>query len=305
CKNDSDVTTATQALQGQPTLFLDCEGDRLGLKGGRLSLISIGIHSQDDNEPLVYLIDALALETAALRPIFNLLESSNVRKVVFDARMDQSALFHDHGRVEMQNLVDLQLADIKSRARRGEDAQSVEQLARLTPYLPPNEVNSHAPLYGVVQKLSRLTQAVEEHQVDVAHTQMTLKARFDHTKWAKRPLPRSYLKYAANDIALIAHLWAKFMDEGYIDGALPEQSLRYARMWTVGAQPYPEDVYKLHGLLPLNILENIQADQVKLCSGCERSLPQDCFSNSAWNLGVNRKCLVCRAIGIRLAIRRK
>ncbi|KAJ6575564.1 ribonuclease H-like domain-containing protein [Mycena vulgaris] len=305
CNKARDLPAIAQNLQSAPTVFLDCEGDSLGLTGGRLSLISLGIPSDSENQPRIYLIDAITLGTPLLRPIFDLLASNDVEKIVFDGRMDQATFFHDHGGIQMQNVVDLQLADIKSRAVRGEDPASMQQLARLSPYLPPNEVNRNPAVYAAVQKLAGLEQAMREHEVGVAHDQLAVKSRFKHTNWCKRPLPRKHLAYAANDIALIASLWSKFVEEGYIDGELAGQSARYARMWTVGTRPAAKDIYKLHALLPLGILDDAPADPTKSCSGCGRALGQPCFSNTAWKLDVERKCLVCRAIGIRQAIRKK
>ncbi|KAJ6511841.1 hypothetical protein DFH09DRAFT_886351, partial [Mycena vulgaris] len=127
CDNASDLPAIVESLQGSPTLFLDCEGSKLGLRTGRLSLISLGIPEVAPQQQRVYLINALALGTLGLRPIFD----TQIQKVVFDGRMDQNALFYEH-HVAMQNVMDLQLADIKSRRRRGEE--STEQIGRLSPY---------------------------------------------------------------------------------------------------------------------------------------------------------------------------
>ncbi|KAJ7130261.1 ribonuclease H-like domain-containing protein [Mycena epipterygia] len=298
CDKASDLAEVTKSLQGASTLFLDCEGQNLGSKGGTLSLISLGIPAP--KKARIYLIDTIALGTLALRPIFNILESSDVQKVLFDARMDQSVLFHDHGGVKMQNVLDLQLADVRSRVVRGEEAESVEQLMRLCPYLPRNEVHSNPSLYGTVHKLAGLDKAIKEHEVDVTSKELEVKAHFSHTSWLNRPLPKTHLTYAANDIDLISRLWSKFVEEGYIDAKLVEQSLRYAHIWTVGSQPAAEDVFKLHALLPLAILD-APASTTQRCLGCERYLHRGCYSKVAWNQAAKRKCLVCRAIGIRLA----
>ena len=52
--------------------------------------------------------------------MFDILSSNSVTKVVFDGRMDFSALYHEQN-VEVQNVLDLQLVDIDSRVIRGED----------------------------------------------------------------------------------------------------------------------------------------------------------------------------------------
>ncbi|KAJ7769939.1 ribonuclease H-like domain-containing protein [Mycena metata] len=298
CDTVQSLSAVAANLRGSSTLFLDCEGHDLGLAGGGLSLISLG--KPTPNQPLAYLIDAVALGTSELRPIFDILESPNVKKVVFDGRMDQTALFYDHGRVHLQNVVDLQLADIKSRVLRGENEGSLEQLMRLSPYLLQSEVEKNPQLYHKVQKLPGLEQTVREHGIAVGAEELSIKGRFKHTSWLHRPLPQTALVYAANDITLIAHLWQEFVDQGYIDGKLAEQSLRYVRLWTTGPQINVNHRYKLHALLPLEILGDPTVDRTKLCSLCERVFPQRCFSVTSWNRDANRKCLVCRAIGIRI-----
>ncbi|KAJ7510699.1 ribonuclease H-like domain-containing protein [Mycena galericulata] len=306
CDTASKLASATASLFGAATLFVDCEGTELGVRGGSLSLISLGTRTP---YPHIFLIDVLSLGTSALRPIFELLESAAVRKVVFDGRMDQSALFYDHGGITLDNVVDLQLADVKSRALRGEEPGSDAQLGRLSPhYLPRKEVRTNLALYRGVHRLAGLERAIREHAVDVGKRQLKTKGQFVHTGWSSRPLPPKYLKYAANDIALIAALYSKFAVEGYIDACLPSQSARYAHMWThdTHTQPMARDAYKLHALLPLNILDPPAAatDLRKSCIGCGRDLPQNCFSNGAWTTqDEKRKCLVCRAIGIREALR--
>ncbi|KAJ7713802.1 ribonuclease H-like domain-containing protein, partial [Mycena metata] len=290
CDTPQSLSAVAANIRGSSTVFLDCEGHDLGLAGGGLSLISLG--APTPNQPQTYLIDAVALGTSELRPIFDILESPNVQKVVFDGRMNQTALFYDHGGVRLQNVVDLQLADIKSRVLRGENEGSLEQLMRLSPYLLQSEVEKNPQLYYKVQKASGAGADFYSHHST---------GRFKHTSWLRRPLPQTALVYAANDITLIAHLWEEFVDQGYIDGKLGVQSLRYVRLWTTGPQINVNHRYKLHALLPLEILEDTTAvERTKLCPLCERLLPQRCFSITSWNRDVNRTCLVCRAIGIRI-----
>ncbi|KAJ7175525.1 ribonuclease H-like domain-containing protein, partial [Mycena filopes] len=302
CDTVQGLSVLTASIRGSSTLFLDCEGQDLGLVGGSLSLISLGIPTP--TQPRTFLIDAITLDTTDLRPIFDLLESPHVKKVVFDGRMDQTALYYEHGGVRLQNVVDLQLADIKSRVLRGESEGSLEQLMRLSPYLLQSEVQANPRLYHRVQKLPGLEQTVREHGVAVGAEELNIKGVFKHTAWLRRPLSQTALIYAANDIALITHLWEEFVDQGYIDGKLADQSLRYIRLWTstTGPQINADHRYRLHALLPLEILDDavsVVGEHKKLCPRCERLLPQRCFSTTAWNREANRKCFVCRAIGIR------
>ncbi|KAJ7245378.1 ribonuclease H-like domain-containing protein [Mycena haematopus] len=249
CDKESELPAVAKTLQASPVLFLDCEGDNLGVKSGHLSLISLGTPTQEG----AYIINVLAIGKAGLQPIFNLLESTEVRKVVFDGRMDQSALFHEYG-VTMQNVVDLQLADIKSRRSRGEDEE--DQRGRLSPYLHRNEVETNATLYRGVHKLAGLGQALKEHKIDADEEKLMIKSIAGVIGPFGNPPSPLHLQYAANDIGLISQLWAHFAHQSYIDGDLPAQSSRYVRMW-LGGQPKEGDTYKLHALLPLGILDDV------------------------------------------------
>jgi exonuclease 3'-5' domain-containing protein 1 len=313
CDEESELSTVTDTLQNASTLILDCEGVNLGTKSGRLTLISLGTAGDHQH---AYIIDVYAIGKAGLKPIFDLLESNVVRKVVFDGRMDQSALFHEYS-VTMQNVVDLQLADVKSRRLRGEDEE--EQIGRLSPYLRRGEVRANVQLYAEVHKLAGLGQVLREHDLEVDEEEQKIKGtcsqRLSRRKltrtwrilargaaalnWSIHPPSPAQLSYAANDITLISHLWSHFEQENYIDESLPEQSLRYVRMW-LNDQPEDGDTYKLHALLPLAILDAAPTyHTTQRCIGCGRDLPQKCFSKAAWNTAAKRKCWVCRAIGIR------
>ncbi|KAJ6493731.1 ribonuclease H-like domain-containing protein [Mycena vitilis] len=287
CDKANELPGIIDDLQGSSTLFVDCEGTNLGTKSGHLSLIAVGAPSK--GRP--YIIDVQVIGKEASRPIFVLLESTQVRKAMFDWRMDQSALFHEYG-VILQNVVDLQLADIKSRRLRGEGMK--EEMSRLCPYLPRNAVKatSNVTLYRDLRMLAGLGKAVKEHGIEGVKKKLKIKGAHRNILWKHNvvPRPQIILRYTANDISLISSLWAHFEQAGYIDEDLPEQSLKYIRMW-LDCQPEEGDRYKLHPLLPLGILDdNEDSDPTCLCTGCGRNLAQTCFSQAAWKHSTKRRC---------------
>ena len=75
--------------------MLDCEGQDLGLQGGSLSLINFRTLRPEIST--TYLIDVLSLTKDALRPVFDIIQSSSPTKIMFDGRMDYSELFHECG----------------------------------------------------------------------------------------------------------------------------------------------------------------------------------------------------------------
>lgn len=164
CSTPESLQTVLQALSGQTHVFLDCEGKTLGEAGGKLSLLNLGVVNQN-NRLQTFLVDVLAFERSNSRylaPIFEMLRSEEVFKVMFDGRMDASELLHGHG-VRLRNVLDLQVADVASRERRGESDNG--RLQRLIGFLPQQEINRNRSLYLQVERLNNLDYATVEHGV--------------------------------------------------------------------------------------------------------------------------------------------
>lgn len=117
CDNENFARAAINAIFGLETLLLDCEGRDLGTLGGALGLISIGIPETNT----VWLFDPVKLPptSPSLQSLLGMLSSKKVRKVVWDGRMDGVALLEKYG-VVLAGVLDLQLAEIESRPKRGE-----------------------------------------------------------------------------------------------------------------------------------------------------------------------------------------
>ncbi|KAJ7718363.1 ribonuclease H-like domain-containing protein [Mycena maculata] len=227
CADSASLTTALNQLRLSPILFIDCEGQNLGVAGGSLSLLSLRTSSSPRT---TYIFDVLAFSASDIRPLFDLLELPTVQKVCFDGRMDNSAMLHNHS-TAMANVLDLQLADVASRAMRSEGME--KQLARLSgsPYLPAAEIVSHRAQYTRLHKLISLGNTTKEHGIREARTGGTV----DHSQWMRRPLPSSALQYAANDVYNISLLFDHFCQKGYISQSLSASSLKYVRLWSDAA----------------------------------------------------------------------
>ena len=159
CDTASQCQTAATALETCPALVFDCEGHNLGTSGGRLSIILLRGATADSQ---TYIIDAIRSPPTSLRPILDLLCSPNIRKIVFDGRMDYSALYHELG-VELENVIDLQLVDIMSRFARGEGRKT--QWKRLKSSLKTDELRTRPQLYAQVHRLNGLNGCIAEHDV--------------------------------------------------------------------------------------------------------------------------------------------
>ncbi|KAF7305841.1 3'-5' exonuclease domain-containing protein [Mycena chlorophos] len=281
------VPALLDALKASRTLFFNCEGVDLGTKGGSLTVMSFGTPQSPDDAHIVHVPP---IGATALRPIFDLLESETIQKVVFDGRMSQCALFYGFDGVKLRNVVDLQIADVKAR-RETEPLGSKEQLERLVPYLPYKEVmGDQAIMYQHVHKLAGLVQAFVEHGLDAEVWEDAAEMYLDKTRyrnWAKKDLSQDQLNYAATDISLISRLYAHFNKKELLDREVCEASERYVSLWIRDGLGQPIiDGTAGYGL-------------THTCSGCKRSLTRACFSRSAWDK--NGNCLVCRAVHLHTA----
>jgi exonuclease 3'-5' domain-containing protein 1 len=165
CDNVTLVSEAVEALGRCKYIVFDCEGYNLGEQGGNVSILTLlglpsSLTSLEDAK--VYLVDAMALETDTLQPIFDILRSSEVMKVMFDGRKDACELYHRYG-VELSHVLDLQLADVQSRQTRGEGLD--RQLYRLSSYCSRNDMRTQRGCYLDVHRINGLSFCLQEHGV--------------------------------------------------------------------------------------------------------------------------------------------
>jgi len=106
------VRSALKMLSASRFLLFDCEGEKLGCEGGALSLLSVGTELGD-----IFVFDALALGRETLLRVIAFIADGRRRKFVWDGRKDYSELRHSY-RHRLENVIDLQLTDIVSRAVR-------------------------------------------------------------------------------------------------------------------------------------------------------------------------------------------
>lgn len=179
CDGRDSFVSAVATLSSSRTLYFDCEGVHLGTVGGTLSTITIRSAPSSNNSPQsdrivnaqTFIFDMISLaqqqQPFSLKPLFALLTSPKILKVVWDGRMDSSALHH-YFKVDLRNVLDLQLADVRSRALQEPTIQ--EHVKRFGGGVDPrtlSDENSAIYTYLHVDRLSSLFRAVEEHQPSV------------------------------------------------------------------------------------------------------------------------------------------
>ncbi|KAI0759903.1 ribonuclease H-like domain-containing protein [Irpex lacteus] len=312
CDTVKSVKNAITILSTSEIIFMDCEGVELGVVGGSLSILSLGVISGGPINVLnIYLIDVTRLSVARLRPVFNLLASPITTKVVWDGRMDYSALFHGFG-VHMQNVIDLQVVDVLSRASRDTPAQHFQ---RFNGYIQAGLLDrAQCKIrYAKLHRISSLLQAIKEHE-PAGHQQFD-KVHVDHEIWGSaRPLPAEYIKYAAMDIEMIAALYQAFLSRRYIAPSnvisLTAKSSRYISFWA-DRQPTTatrKNYFVGNAFLPLELVDDISdyaaanpGGQKRKCGRCKRWLTIVSFSSPQTGRGGAPRnspptCWVCLAV---------
>ncbi|KAF7305842.1 3'-5' exonuclease domain-containing protein [Mycena chlorophos] len=249
------VSAVLNALKDADTIFFDCEGVDLGTQGGSITLLSFGT----PGSPVIHLVHIPPIGMARLRPIFDLLESNKIQKVVFDGRMDQSALYYECGRVPLRNVVDLQLVALRVQ-RRGQEPGAKRQLWRLTQfYLPKEVVAEQQNLYRHVHKLPGLARIVEEFKLGKGMPPSRKRELAGSLDWSVAQLSDDHLEYAATDIRLISLLYAHAAIKRRITDEAREESAKYVALWITSGQPERGDVYRSHPLLPIGIIDGTDA----------------------------------------------
>jgi len=163
CSDPDSVKEAVDALSSCSTIILDCEALSLGNQGGTLSLISL--RTTPVSSARTFIIDAVALSSEELQPILDLIQSNAIQKVVFDGRMDNCAFYFEYN-TRIQNVIDLQLADIQSRTLRGE--ATISQRNRLVGYLLRSEVNGwRKGRYEQIHALAGIARCLRDHDLQV------------------------------------------------------------------------------------------------------------------------------------------
>ncbi|GAW01746.1 3 -5 exonuclease and kh-i domain-containing protein [Lentinula edodes] len=249
CDTEASFSSAVSLLEPSSSLIIDCEGLDLGVNGGALSLVCIRSMAPQISQNFLFDFVALSALRCSLQPLFSLLTSPTILKILYDGRMDFSALYHGYN-MELVNVIDLELVDIKSRFTRGETPEKHKQrLMRCFSYKQVNNVRS-AYKYKDVHVFQGLGSCLIEHGCKATSP----KKHVDHELWMTRPLPNEYLQYAAHDVEIIDALHSHFVQAGYIDQDIPAQSQRFVSIWS-DAPPQPGNNYRSNPLLPLEIFK--------------------------------------------------
>ena len=269
-------------------LAFDCEGVDLG-RGGKLTLIQL--MAKDDK---IFIFDVLALgesvfQNTGLREI---LESKEIRKVMFDCRCDSDSLWEEY-KVKLTNVLDMQLFEYMVRPIAGTSLRGANR---------PWHVRKPC-IRGLDKSVSTYVRRSDLlNDIGIRDFESMKKSggelmRSCHTVWRYRPLHQGLERYAALDVVIL-HLVKEALTK-----KLPMQGVQLERL-EVASERYvsvrrdfekPDDVYIRNCLLLSYIIPEMTGGRLKAfpredtkCLGCKRMF---CSSYV-----VNNKCEDCREI---------
>ncbi|EJD48685.1 hypothetical protein AURDEDRAFT_150817 [Auricularia subglabra TFB-10046 SS5] len=287
-------------------IFFDCEGDNLGCVGGQLRLISVGTVRARQ----VFLFDVAALRRESIQPLLDVLGNSAILKIVWDGRLDCVEMRRSYG-VELRGVLDLQVADIASRAITGVSAQT-KKYQRWNPLHTVRFLDTEG-----IHCLASLKSVLAAHGVKSSGPKSP-NGKISHDRWLERPLPEEYLTYAAGDIYELERVFTFFRSRSYVGTrnqprpVLEEQSARYVAMHSGPVQQ--GNIYHSSNLFPLEILTPaaLSYGRMSRCGKCYRLLSEASFTYRDGNVRgrfvaptVHGNCKVCYILDARAAAKRR
>ncbi|XP_066934835.1 piRNA biogenesis protein EXD1-like [Clytia hemisphaerica] len=279
---------ACNHLKNAKELAVDCEGVELG-RDGKMTLIQL----LSDDEDTVFLIDVLVLgEDAFKYGLKEILESTEVVKLMFDCRNDSVSLWHEYG-VKLTNVLDMQLLEYMVRDLAGHKFPN-----------PGRSTHWHKPrvrgLDSTTEKYVRCEDKLNIGISDVKAVKNSVAELMsaDRTVWRYRPLTKGLARYAALDVVMINVVKKALARYKSLEGNTLKR-LHIASERYVSARRDCEgrinDLYIKHPILMCYIIpEEIEGViqpfdyEGRMCFGCKRMLRRDCIKK--------KKCGDCREV---------
>ena len=197
-ETNSRLKEMLKILSSSDCMAIDCEGVDLGQLGGQLSLIQIATRKPGSKALSIYIVDVTLLDWRAFHhrldpsdesspSLKSLLESTEVTKLIFDARSDASALSRQFN-VRLKGAYDLQLAEVAARQMKSSGASWLMGLDK------------------ALGTCLTATAAMNEDLIWGGHVSKTYHQSGKMEVWKERPLSEEMLHYAAADVRYLHSL---------------------------------------------------------------------------------------------------
>ncbi|KAI0049364.1 hypothetical protein FA95DRAFT_896792 [Auriscalpium vulgare] len=313
CDTEAQVISALATLSCHQYAILDCEGRELGLRGGALSLLCLGTPIVQGQAQNIFVVDVPAIihDPPSVAALATFLSNKDIVKVVWDGRMDAIELYETL-KADIGTVLDLQIAEIFAREKiyvnDDPEHKRVDRLARSGYGF--RTVNEKQHLFQDLDAVIGMQRFMDDLRLsfgvgkDAEVVEMHRSGQ--SARWMERPLASKLLQYAAGDISVIAHLFAHFCDEGFIDttalSTLLISSRRYVYRHGKRGRIEEADEFRPKALLVPSAL-HAPSVPTALCSGCETVLPVMAFQ--VIKKQRKTRCRVCEALVFRYAMGRK
>ena len=319
CDNAQSASRAYKTLRSAPYVIIDTEGHKrksFNHLNDSLSLIQVGTPGASQ----VFLFDMRSLRTDARRGILALLADPRVLKIGWGLPADFEILYNGYG-TRLASMLDLQIVDIHSRVRRGENDEA--RIARLAwRSVPYGALLARGLELKGIHALNGMDAALTEHDIKgvplkecrcwTHHTLRTLYLingvilAFPASSWDIRPLKLSLSRYAANDIVRISALYDHFRQRGFLKARhVPQlmlQSALYVGSSILSGFPLQNgsNIWRSN-ILPLGILDIIGPNEstfffknhiLRRCTSCRRALTINCFPTAIPHPDMCRVCIL-------------
>ena len=264
------------------TLAVDCEGDCLSRKG-TLQLLSVATRNT------VFLFDIVALKHAPFeRGLRAVLESCDVKKLMFDCRGDADALLHQFN-VKLQGVLDVQLLEVIQRPP-SESSKTRNRSDRT------DEVIHLAGLLSCLELFIK-----EEYLIKKKRNIIGIR-----DKWGVRPLSEEQIEYAKVDVFSLFMLYEKFSPDEEEKQRLVIASDQYVDLKrSIPVRDYNK--YEDNPYLPINIIPAKGTTEVPTgytaCTTCRRRFPRDEFSKTQLKKRI-QKCRTCRKVKLEIDVQK-
>lgn len=209
-------------------IAVDCEGVNMS-RVGPVTLLQVATDTD------AYLFDVQAMGRACFEMVSDaavtnganlksVLEDPKVVKLMFDCRVDSDALFHQHG-VSLQNVFDVQLADVAARRRNHHAVSLLSGMPKCAARWLPKGANQAEANLAANDGKGGFDPSAPPDAVSIArvteHLKRKVKEQYasnlggDGELWARRPLAEDVRRYAALDAWLLKEIYAA-MEHGAV-----------------------------------------------------------------------------------------